>query len=99
MIVYDPLHREVAQAPTSPRPYLKTLLGSRGVVWGSFGSDWLVVVRPTRAGSRADPHPSPTEAPGLRWLGVWANAQQGRAVGDLWLLIPPPSLGGLGHLG
>lgn len=47
MIVYDPLHREVVQAPTSPWPYLKTLLGSRGVAWavlaqtGSWSSGTL----------------------------------------------------------
>lgn len=69
MIVYNPLHREVAQAPTSPQPCLETLLGSCRVAWGSFGSDWLLVVRPTRAGSGADPHLSPTEAPSLGWLG------------------------------
>ena len=68
------------------------------MAWGSFGSDWLLVVRPTRAGSGADPHLSPTEAPSLGWPAFWANAQQERAV-ETWVAYPTAQPGGSGSPG
>lgn len=70
------------------------------MAWRSFGSDRPAVTGRTEAGPGTDPHASPTAAHGVGWLGVWASAPQGEAVGVLWPLTPPPppppSLGGPG---
>lgn len=74
MIVYDPFHRNMRglleiQAPHVPTALSLRLSGRSRVAMRSFGSDCPVVIRSTGAGPGRDPHPSPTEAHGLLWLG------------------------------